>query len=550
MHSPAANACQESPVDANVSIITGESLFEEMKRYVRFTAEDAKLLAALLPHAEPHFGRIAAEFYERIREHEDAHRIFTGEPQVERLKRSLVRWMRRFLAGPYNFAYFLETGKIGRMHVRVGLPQHYMFTAMALIRVAFEEIIDASVNDKPQASRIAVSKMLDVELGIMIDAYRDELQERLQRITELEREQADRALAKTEHRYMQAVELAHVLIVGLDAEARIRLFNREAERVTELKRDEVAGRTFIDALLPEILGEEHGLLIEAAARGDLASDTLESAVRTKSGKIREVKWQLAYVPVEADNEVVLFAIGVDTTDQNELARRVRQSEKLAAVGTLAAGLAHEIRNPLNGAALHVKFLERGLRRSGATEDEMLDAVKVVGDEIQRLSALVSEFLDFARPQKLQKRAISIRALCERAAQIVAPDAARANVDVKMDLPMADLTLELDPGKMEQVLLNLLKNAIEAQEPVGFGSVTVRVRRQPRQEIIEIEDEGPGLTDPHAPIFDPFFSTKPTGTGLGLAIVHRIVTDHEGTIDVHSHSGKTIFRVTLPIRLTG
>jgi PAS domain S-box-containing protein len=537
-------------VDATDSIVIGESLFEEMKRYVRFGKEDARLLNELLPHAEPHFERIAAEFYERIREHEDAHKVFTGEPQVERLKRSLVGWMRRVFTGPYDRTYFLETAKIGRIHVRVGLPQHYMFTAMALIRVAIEQIADARMNDKAQAARAAISRILDLELAIMVDAYRHELQARLQRITEMEREQADRALAKTEHRYMKAVELARVLVVGLDADARIRLFNREAERVTELDRDEVAGRSFVDALLPEVLREEHGSLIEAAAaKGKLASDTLESAVRTKSGKVREVKWQLAYVPLEEDAEVVLFAIGVDTTDQNALARRVRQSEKLAAVGTLAAGLAHEIRNPLNGAALHVTFLERGLKRSGA-DTETQGAVNVIGEEIKRLSALVSEFLDFARPQPLQKRAVSIRALCERAAQIVAPDAARANVEVKMDLPVADLTLDLDPGKMEQVLLNLLKNAIEAQEPVGSGTVTVRVRRQPRQEIIEIEDEGPGLEGPHAPIFDPFFSTKPTGTGLGLAIVHRIVTDHEGTIDVHSQPGKTIFRITLPIRLAG
>jgi PAS domain S-box-containing protein len=535
-------------VDANVSVATGDSLFEEMKRYVRFGDADARLLADLLPHAEPHFERIAAEFYERIREHEGAHRVFTGEPQVERLKRSLVLWMRRVFTGPYNRAYFIETSKIGRIHVRVGLPQHYMFTAMALIRVAIEEIADARMGDKAQAARAAVSRVLDLELAIMVDAYRNELQERLQRITELEREQADRALAKTEHRYMQAVELARVLIVGLDADGRIRLFNREAERVTELDRDEVTGRSFVEALLPEVLREEHGHLIETAAAGKILSESLESAVRTKSGKIREVKWQLAYAPLEADAEVVLFAIGLDTTDQNALARRVRQSEKLAAVGTLAAGLAHEIRNPLNGAALHVTFLERGLKRSGADE-ETRGAVKVVDDEIKRLSALVSEFLDFARPQPLQKKAVSIRTLCERAAQMMAPDAARANVEVKLDLPVADQTLDLDPGKMEQVLLNLLRNAIEAQEPAGSGTVTVRVRRQPRQEIIEIEDEGPGLSDPHAPIFDPFFSTKPAGTGLGLAIVHRIVTDHEGAIDVHSHSGKTIFRITLPIRLT-
>jgi signal transduction histidine kinase len=273
-------------------------------------------------------------------------------------------------------------------------------------------------------------------------------------------------------------------------------------------------------------------------------------VRTKSGKIREVLWQLAVSPSEVEDAVVLFAVGQDTTDKNLLAHRVRQTEKLAAVVTLAAGLAHEIRNPLNGAALHVTFLERGLKRSGRAGGEAMEAVKVVGDEIKRLSALVSEFLDFARPQPLVKRRSSIRTLCERSVQMAAPDAAAASIQVKTDLPVADLELDLDAAKMEQVLLNLLKNAIEAQAPEGRGSVTLRVRRQPRQEIIEVEDEGPGLSDVNAPIFDPFFSTKPQGIGLGLAIAHRIVTDHEGAIDVHSRPGKTVFRITLPILLTG
>lgn len=539
-----------SAVDAIVPAVTGESLFEEMKRYVRFGDADARALAELLPHVEPHFERIAAEFYERIREHEGAHRVFSGEEQVERLKRSLVGWMRRVCSGPYDRTYFTETAKIGRVHVRVGLPQHYMFTAMALIRVAFERIADETLGSgKAPEARAAVARVLDLELAIMIDAYRDELEARLNRISELEREQADRTLARTEHRYMQAVELARVLIVGLDASARVRLFNREAERVTERHRGEVVGLTFTEALLPEALRDEHGRIIEDAAEGRLRSDPLESAIRTKSGKIREIEWQLAHSPSAADAEVVLFAIGHDTTDQNALARRVRQSEKLAAVGTLAAGLAHEIRNPLNGAALHVTFLERGLKRSGGADEETLEAVKVVGDEIKRLSALVSEFLDFARPNPLQKRVVSIRSLCERTVQMVASDAARANVAVKTDLPVSDLELDLDPAKMEQVLLNLLKNAIEAQEPAGSGAVTVRVRRLPRQAVIEVEDEGPGLPDLRAPIFDPFFSTKPDGTGLGLAIAHRIVTDHEGSIDVQSGPGKTTFRITLPIRLT-
>src|SRR5262245_35851499 len=113
-----------------------------MKRYVRFDAADAGRLVAFRPHAEPRFPAIADEFYDRIREHESAHDVFSGEEQVERLKRSLVRWLSRVCTGPYDEAYYEETAKIGRIHVRVGLPQRYMFTAMSLVRVALERIAD------------------------------------------------------------------------------------------------------------------------------------------------------------------------------------------------------------------------------------------------------------------------------------------------------------------------------------------------------------------------------------------------------------------------
>jgi PAS domain S-box-containing protein len=525
-----------------------ESVFEEMKRYVRFTEDDVAVLNEFRAHAAPHFGQIAIDFYERLREHERANDVFSGDEQVKRLQRSLVRWMERICAGPYDEAYFEETAKIGRMHVRVGVPQRYVFTAMALIRVSLERIADDTMGAKAAAVRSALARALDMEIAVMFESYRDDLVARIRRV---EREELGRDLARAERRYAHAVELARVLVVGLDAHGKIRLFNREAERVTGFERTEVIGAPFIDTLLPQELVEEHGGVLRSAVAGEpLESDVLESALRTRAGKIRDVRWQLAHDQGSAEDEVVLFAIGQDKTDENALALRVRQSEKLAAVGTLAAGLAHEIRNPLNGAHLHVTFLERGLRRAGFKDEDTLEAVRVVGEEIKRLSNLVSEFLDFARPKPLAKKPVSLCALCDRVLQLVAPSAAEAGALVQKELPSSDIVLDLDGAKMEQVLLNLLSNAIEAVHPLGGGMVICRVARQPRFAVIEIEDGGPGLPSSDAPIFDPFFSTKAQGTGLGLAIAHRIVTDHDGTISVTSRPGKTVFRVTIPLPLSG
>jgi signal transduction histidine kinase len=166
-----------------------------------------------------------------------------------------------------------------------------------------------------------------------------------------------------------------------------------------------------------------------------------------------------------------------------------------------------------------------------------------------LANLVTEFLDFARPKPLQLKPVGLFKLCEHARSMVLTQAKGVGVDVTCDLPSADLEFEADQAKLTQVLLNLLQNAVEATGSGGGGSVVLRARRGPRHVLLDVEDDGPGLPSLEAPIFDAFFSTKEGGTGLGLAITHRIVTDHGGSIDVASKTGKTTFRVTLPLAET-
>jgi signal transduction histidine kinase len=490
-----------------------EKRIDELKRYVRFSDDDARRLASFREKATPHYARIAAEFYERIREHEDAHAVLTGEEQIARLQGSMVRWLDGLFGGVYDQEYFAQTERIGRVHVKVGLPQRYMLTAMALIRSSLSAIVD-----EPKA-RDALSRLLDIELAVMLESYREDLNARIARAAEVEHEALSRRAARTEHRYVNAVELADLLVIGVDAAGHILLFNREAERVTGWARDEVIGRPFSEMLVND------------------------AGLTTRAGKLRDVKWQIANAPESRADDVVTFYIGRDVTEERAERDHRQQQERLAAVGTLAAGLAHEIRNPLNGAQLHVSFLERALAKGG--DQESREAVKVVGEEIQRLAHLVTDFLDFARPRPLQRATTSAKALCDRAVQLVTAGAKSAKVELTSDLPSNDVVFEADPQRLEQVLLNLLQNAIEAAGPRG-GHVVLRVRREPRHVWMEVEDDGPGLPAGDPPVFDAFYSTKPNGTGLGLAIVHRIVTDHGGTIDVDSRPGRTRFRVRIPL----
>jgi len=526
----------------------GETRFQELKRYVRFDDRDAQLLVRFRERAEPEFPRIALEFYDRIREHTDAHDVFTGEEQILRLQRSLVLWMARVCGGTYDEAYHEQTSQIGRVHVRIGLPQRYMLTAMALIRVALLRIADREFGADSPPMREALIRILDIELAVMLETYKDSFVERIRAVERQERLDLGSALARAEHRYVNAVELASVIIIGLDRSGSILLFNREAERVTGFARDEVLGRPFLEAMAPEDPDGGRSRRLEDALAGRSQPEVTEGVLRTRAGKLRDVLWNLGYAGKQQEDDIVLFAIGRDLTETRAMEERARQAEKLAAIGTLAAGLAHEIRNPLNGAQLHLSYLERAIKKK-AGEQDMLDATRVVADEITRLAHLVTEFLDFARPKPLQLKATSLFKLCDHARSMVLTQAEAVRVDVSCDLPSTDLEFQADQAKLTQVLLNLLQNAVEATGNGGGGSVVLRARRGPRHVIIDVEDDGPGLSTPEAPIFDAFFSTKEGGTGLGLAITHRIVTDHGGSIDVSSKTGRTTFRVILPLAET-
>lgn len=530
--------------DAGRALVERAAFMEELKRYVRFDDADLERLRAFHERAAQHFEHISNEFYERTREFEGAHAVFTGEEQIARLQRSMVRWLHRLCTQARDDDYFRESAKIGQAHVRVGLPQRYVFTAMALVRVALDRIADAEMGERAPLVRESLAKAIDIELAVMIETYCDDFIGRIRRIERLEREDLGRALARTEHRYVHAVEAAPYLVIGTNANGEIILFNREAERVSGYERDEVLGRKFLDVMVAD--GERDDLVAKVRAEIERAGGgaSFDALIVTKSNHHRKVRWHLVHAENEHQDEAVAIAFGRDVTDEDAREVRARQIEKLAAVGTLAAGLAHEIRNPLNGAQLHVTYLERGLRKNG--EPEALEAVRVVGSEIQRLSTLVNEFLDFARPKPLDSRRVVVQQLCERAVQLVSADASRAHVDLVTQLPETELVAEIDPARMEQVLLNLLHNAIEVLAPGQRGTVTLRVRRQPLNFTLEVEDDGPGLPGPNAPVFDAFYTTKPTGTGLGLAIVHRIVTDHGGSITVDSRPGRTVFRATIPI----
>ena len=215
---------------------------------------------------------------------------------------------------------------------------------------------------------------------------------------------------------------------------------------------------------------------------------------------------------------------------------LRRRDRLTAMGELASTVAHEVRNPLNGIAMAARRLAREFTPPpGAEPDaELGELVGVIESEARRINAIVQQFLEFARPPALARRAVDLAAFVEDAVEPDRPLAVARGVTLEVDAPGVG-EASLDPDQFRQVLANLVRNAIEAT-PSG-GRVRVAARREGRGHFIEVADTGEGIAPEHLPrVFDLYFTTKPQGTGVGLAVAHQMVSAHGGTMDVRSTPG--------------
>lgn len=518
-----------------------ESIFEELKRYVRFGEDDERRLRDFAGRASVHFASIADAFYARVREHARADAVFEGPDQIERLKLTLQAWMQLFFEGPWDDAYYARRARIGRVHVQIRLPQRFMFGAMNMVRLALvRSVDDAQLSSDEHAGLIgAIHKLVDIELAIMLESYREAYVERVQHDERLERDDLQRKLALSEARYEEIVEKAEALIVTLDREGHILLFNSKCERLTGLTREYARGRRWLDLFAPRVDHEQLRGQFETSLAGRPTPAYEGTAPVIESGHCR-VRWQFTTLP--SGTEPALCAIGIDVSNEHDLGVRTRRAERLASLGTMAAGLAHEIRNPLNAAHLQLTLAERRLQRADVDVEGAKLAVGVADAEMQRLSALVRDFLDFARPQPLRLVRSDLAATVKAIVALLAPEAASKQCSLRLLQPAPPVALEYDDEKIRQVLLNLVRNALDATG--AGGHVELALTPHADRASLVVQDDGPGLAL-DAPIFEPFFTTKEHGTGLGLAIVHRIVMDHGGDVAVHSKPGNTRFTITLP-----
>ncbi len=222
---------------------------------------------------------------------------------------------------------------------------------------------------------------------------------------------------------------------------------------------------------------------------------------------------------------------------------LRRSERLAALGQLTAGLAHELRNPLGTIKASAEFMTRPATQ--AKPAVMGEMAGNIASEVDRTNALISRFLDFAKPLELHPQLSDLLSVVDNVTRQLSGFAQKHGVALVNELPAGPLRFSFDPDLLPLALQNLVQNAIQASKP--GQTVTLRVQTSPDQVLIQVADQGHGIDPQHMEsVFNPFFTTKPNGVGLGLALVSKIVDEHGGKISVRSEMRKgTTFEVSIP-----
>jgi PAS domain S-box-containing protein len=512
--------------------------YQELQAWVGWTDESARRVAATAELLAPHLTPLIDDFYDEIGRHPNARKVITGgQAQINRLKGTLIQWLRELLAGRYDQKYVARRWQVGWRHVEIGLEQVYTNAALSRLRLGLMRALHENWQGdlkELQETVCSLNKLLDLDLAIIEDAYQAEYAARLQRNERLAAiGQVAQAKARSETAFRTLVEAAPCLIVILRADHTIAYFSPFAEELTGYRADEVLGENYVTRFLCgdcQSMVREHlqRVLAGTPARG------FENPVRCRDGSHRWFLWNAQRL-ADYEGAPAVLKVGQDITALKQAQERTLQAERLAAIGQMVAGLAHESGNALarSQACLEMLALE--------VEDRP-DAIDLVG-RIQKaqnhLQQLYGEVRNYAAPLKLERQMHSVRSIWRQAWSNLADHRKGRAATLREDSENVDLVCPVDPFRLEQVFRNILENALAAcKDPVEItvSGAEAQLDGQPALRIA-VRDNGPGLSaEQRQRIFEPFFTTKTKGTGLGMAIAQRIVEAHGGQIVVSAPEG--------------
>jgi two-component system, sporulation sensor kinase E len=357
-----------------------------------------------------------------------------------------------------------------------------------------------------------------------------------------ERKRTEQSLQR-ERDFIDAVlETAGALVVVLDREGKIVRFNRACERMTGYSSEEVVGRFVWDLfLIPEEIDGVRAVF--ERLRGGEPRNEYENFWKGKDGVLRRISWSNTVLTDTNGRVDHVVATGLDVTDFKRIQEQLRRTERIAELGTLASGMAHEIGTPMNVILGRAEYL---LHRT--TDEGMKRGLATIVTQVERITKVMNQLLTFARRKPSERRAVDLGEIVEDSLEMFQERISHSHVTVDKLIDLSLPPVLADRDQLIQVLINLVMNSLHAM-PEG-GRLRLSLDRENRHVRLGVSDTGHGMPEEiRSKVFDPFFTTKDfgKGTGLGLTVVKGIIEEHGGTIAVESVVDKgTTFWIRLPL----
>jgi PAS domain S-box-containing protein len=363
-------------------------------------------------------------------------------------------------------------------------------------------------------------------------------------------------LREERNKAQQYLNIAGVIIVAINEKGIVSLINKKGCQVLGYSEDEILGKNWYDLCVPEADRKERKILFDQVMAGEREeAEDYENTIVNKKGEERIIAWHNTTLRDDEGNIIGTLSSGEDVTLRKQTEEELIQSEKMASLGQLAASVVHEVNNPLAGIMVYIKLFQKKYKNQKLQDEKTEEQLSKMEKELDRTTRIIRNLLAFARQSEPSMSPVEINKVIEAALPLVENQINLEHIVLEKNLGAELPLVQADFDKIQQVLINIMLNAIQAMPEGGTLSITTQTARAVRLGDsfknairIDIADTGTGITKENMKkLFTPFFTTKEkgVGVGLGLSVVHGIIGKHKGRIDVESSPGAgTTFTIYL------
>jgi PAS domain S-box-containing protein len=498
-----------------------------LKRYLRIGPEDERLLVTLQAVVAREADRLVDAFYDHLLSFGELAELLDSPAAVERLKGAQKYYLLTLVGGEYEEEYFEQRLRLGAVHERVGLEPQWYSSTYALFMDLLTPLAEEAHQGDPSAARgamLAVYKFFQLDLTLALDIYF--------------KTRYGRELARSEERYRTVFEQTRDGILLVDPDS------------CRLVRANPAARRLLGASEELLTGMDVRLLFHGALASPQELETLSrhagplgTEIDLVTAEGRRVAVELSASRIRLSGGEAFLCVLHDLSERKRLEQRAVDSERLAAIGEMAASVAHEVRNPLTGilGALEV------IRPRFAPDDPAAEIMGEIRTRLDDLNDYIQDLLLYAKPVVVERKELSFLELAQQSLSLLRVAEGESGSPVEVHDRIGPQGFLADPFQLQQALSNLVLNALHAVGEREGGRVLLTGRLEGDQLLFEVEDEGPGIPEGlRERIFQPFFTTKRRGSGLGLAITRRIFRAHGGDLVLDPQEGRTLFRGSIPL----